>query len=211
MEPADAAAQSAADTPGAPLRLFIAIELPEPLREALADLIGRLRKAFHFTACSPSWVAPASMHLTLRFLGATPPDRVEALKQELAAVAGGFPPPRLRAMELGVFPDWKRPRVLWVGVRDKNDVLRPLQAALEAKVRELGFEAERQAFRPHLTLARFRRLKGVHVVRPIAETHKGFRSEVFAPAGLSLMQSELGPEGARYTRLSEARFASEPV
>jgi RNA 2',3'-cyclic 3'-phosphodiesterase len=148
--PAGEPLQSPPDTEAA-LRLFIAIELPESIRESLDDLLGRLRKAFHFTACSPAWVAPASMHLTLRFLGPTPPDRVEPLGAALRSLTAGFAPPRLRAMELGVFPDWKRPRVLWVGVRDKNDVLRPLQLAVEQLAREAGLRARNAALQtpPH--------------------------------------------------------------
>src|SRR5690606_3760254 len=121
-----------------------------------------------FTACRPSWSSTETLHLTLRFLGSVEPDRVPEIIAGLQPVVAGFGPPRMRAMSLGVFPDWKNPRVLWVGVRDKNDRLVPLQAAIEAAVLELGFEPERQRWKPHLTLGRFRSLKATHVVRDIA-------------------------------------------
>lgn len=209
----------AADAPGetAPVapppseehwRLFIAIDLPEGIRAAVADLQGRLRKAFQFTSCAPSWVAPETMHLTLRFLGDVPAAWVPLLADAVRPLAAAAEAPRMRAMGLGVFPDWKRPRVLWTGVRDKNDRLLPLQREVENAVRSLGFEGEPQAYRPHLTLARFRRLKGTHAVKDIARSHDGFRTELFVPPCILLMRSQLGDGGARHSVVAEMPFAA---
>jgi 2'-5' RNA ligase len=194
-------------------RLFIAIELPAEIREAIADLQSRLRKAFQFTSCAPAWVAPESMHLTLRFLGEVPAELVPLVAEGLQPIAAATEAPRLRAMGLGVFPDWKSPRVLWMGMRDKNDRLRPLQRSIEDQARALGFEPDPKPYRPHLTLARFRSLKGTHTVKGIAASHDSFRTELFTPDSVALMRSQAGEGGARYTALAHAPFApaSPPV
>ncbi len=146
------------------------------------------------------------MHLTLRFLGPVSADRVPGLIAALEPLVASSGAPQMRFMSLGVFPDWKKPRVLWVGARDKNHRLAPLQAAIEKAVVDEGFEPESQRWKPHLTLARFRSLKGTHVLRDIARSHDSYRSELFFPAGISVMRSELHPEGARYTRVATLRF-----
>lgn len=197
--------------PEAILRLFVAIELPDSLRAALSDLMDRLKKGFHFTPATPAWVSPETMHLTLRFLGPTSSNRVPALIGGLRRVAGAFEPPRLRAMGLGAFPDWRRPRVLWVGMRDKTGRLLPIHDALERWAVGQGYGPEPQPFRPHLTLARFRSLRGTHAAREIADAHNDFRSELFTPPGLSLIRSELRPDGARHTHLAEAPFLQTPA
>lgn len=192
-----------------PWRMFIAIELPGRIRRSLADLTDRMQKGLQFSACRPSWVSTDTMHLTLRFLGPVSPERVPELLAALEPVVARFEPPRMRAMSLGVFPDWKRPRVLWVGVRDKNDCLTPLQRSIETAVEALGFEPERQRWKPHLTLARFRSLKGTHVAKDVAKAHDTFRSELFVPKGVTLMRSELLPEGAKHTRVATFAFKAE--
>lgn len=192
-----------------PWRLFIAIELPGSIRRSLSDLVTRLQKGFQFTSCRPSWVSTESMHLTLRFLGPLSPDRVPALVSALEPVVAASQAPLMRAMTLGVFPDWKKPRVLWVGVRDKHDRLAPLQSEIERIVVSQGFDPEGRAWKPHLTLARFRSLKGTHVVRDIARSHDPFRSERFIPPSVTLMRSELRADGPIYTRVATLRFAPE--
>lgn len=191
-----------------PWRMFIAIELPGSIRRSLGDLTSRMQKGFQFSSCRPSWASTETLHLTLRFLGPVSPERVPEIAAALEPVVARFEAPRMRAMSLGVFPDWKRPRVLWVGVRDKNDCLVPLQRSIEQAVETLGFEPERQRWKPHLTLARFRSLKGVHVVKDVAKAHDTYRSELFVPRGVTLMRSELRPEGAKHTRAAVFAFSS---
>lgn len=188
-------------------RLFIAIELPDAIRESVVDVQDRLRKAFRFTACTPAWTPSDTLHLTLRFLGDVSAELVPLVVEGLLPIAAATEAPRMRAMGLGVFPDWKRPRVLWTGVRDKNERLIPLQRSVEDWVRSMGFEAEAQPYRPHLTLARFRSLKATHAVRGIARTHDNFRTELFTPPFVSLMRSQLQEGGAKHTRLASAPFA----
>lgn len=190
-----------------PWRMFVAIELPGRIRRSISDLTSALQKGFQFSACRPSWASTDTLHLTLRFLGPVPRERVPELIAALEPRVRASEAPRMRAMSLGVFPDWKKPRVLWVGVRDKNDRLIPLQRSIEEAVVELGFDPERKSWKPHLTLARFRSLKGTHVVRGLAKAHDDYRSELFVPQGVTLMRSELRPEGAKHTRVATFAFA----
>jgi len=185
-----------------PARLFIAIKLPDEVVAQVTDLMGNLKKGFGFTSCRPAWSDPETLHLTLRFLGPTRRQDIDRIKAELAKLAKGHDRPNLRIMGLDVFPDWRRPKVLWVGVKDKSEALARLQAEIESQCAAWGLEPEVKPFRPHLTLARFKGQKGVGAAREIVAGHKGFRSDRFVPGEIVIFESVLSPRGASHAPLS---------
>lgn len=133
------------------MRLFLALELPEPLRAALQALQARLRQA----EAGWRWVRPESVHLTLRFLGEVDPGRLPELSARWGRAATSGRPTVVEAGGLGTFPPRGRPRVLWIGLRDLGESgLAALAASLELEARSAGFPPEERPFAPHLTLAR---------------------------------------------------------
>jgi 2'-5' RNA ligase len=130
-------------------RLFLGVAMPEPVREAL-------RAHLHLVGELPGRVVPPeSWHLTLRFLGDTPPEQRERLAAELASAPLG-PSLEIAFGGLGAFPHPARARVLWLGVEEGREPLRALAHAAEQVARRAGFAAERRPFAPHLTLSRLR-------------------------------------------------------
>lgn len=182
-----------------PARLFIAIALPQRIRNVISGLSEDLKKGFQFTSCRPAWVSPDAMHLTLLFLGATPRERVETIAKEIDRISARFGPLDLRLRDLGVFPHWRRPRVLWVGVHVRRGELAGLQNELEEMAVAQGRHPSRDAFQPHLSLARFHSGKGIEAVRKIVASHRTFRSELFGVAEIILFESTLRSEGALHT------------
>lgn len=134
-----------------PIRAFVALDIPEALRDELAALLVRLRPGVP----GIRWVRPGSMHVTLRFLGWSRPEALEAMKPALAAAARGCPPLDTTVGGLGLFPPRGRARVLWVGVAALPAAW-SLQEACERAARSAGFEPEGRAFQPHLTLGRWK-------------------------------------------------------
>ncbi len=178
------------------MRLFLAIDLPREVRQALGDLQDRTRRS-----CPGwRWVRPEGIHLTLRFLGEVGPADEARQRETWRRAVAGHAAVRFQVGGLGVFPGGGRPRVLWVGVKDASagGDLAALATSLEAAARELGFEPEERPFRAHLTLARAER-EG----RPIAPPPGGspIAADVEADE-VVLFRSELGPGGAKYTRIA---------
>ncbi len=174
------------------LRAFVALELAAPLQQAIAELQGRLRPLVP----GIRFVRPDGIHLTLRFLGQSPPARLEQMHPALAAAAAACPPAEARVAGLGTFPDRGAPRVLWLGIEVPGSILE-LQGACERAARSLGFGPEDRAFRAHLTLARWRE-RAIRPELPPVE---------LGPTRLDtlvLFRSELLRDGAVYTPL--ARF-----
>jgi 2'-5' RNA ligase len=138
------------DEAGRPLRLFVAIEIPKDVRALVAAAVEPLRER-HPRA---KWVPLANQHVTLKFLGATPPALVEGVRASVADAAREAAPLATRVEGMGTFPSARRARVLWAGLEDDAGAMAGLASTLEAAL-EGQFPPERRAFTPHLTVARF--------------------------------------------------------
>jgi RNA 2',3'-cyclic 3'-phosphodiesterase len=181
------------------VRAFIAIDLDPEIKGSLHSLVRDLRA----TRADIRWVSDEGMHLTLKFLG--PIDETQALGvkeilKDAAALHHAFP---LRLEGAGAFPDETRPRVLWVGFAAEPELL-ALQTDLDTALEARGFERERRAFTPHLTLGR---VKGPErVAKAMTELLKR-REETFGAMTVrkvTLFESLLHPEGAEYRIVFEA-------
>ncbi|HRN49699.1 MAG TPA: RNA 2',3'-cyclic phosphodiesterase [Anaerolineales bacterium] len=136
------------------VRAFIAFELPAALREELAALSASLKSALK--GLPLSWVRPANMHLTLKFLGQIQRKQAAAVGEALASIASQHSAITVRLGALGAFPGMQPPRVIWVGLHAPA-ALAEIASQVEQAAVALGFAAEARPFTPHLTLARARR------------------------------------------------------
>jgi 2'-5' RNA ligase len=194
---------------GEMLRLFIALDMPAAILDHVAALSEKLQKGARFTVCHPSWADPRTIHLTLIFLGKMPAERVPDIAQSMETAALGIGPQRLEIKRLGVFPHWRRPSVLWAGIRDRTHQLGALHQALEKQLQPLGYRPESREFHPHLTLARFKSIKGVAMMEEVVKHHQGFVFGPFETAGLTLFKSDLNPQGAIHTPLRQVALQGE--
>ena len=189
------------------LRTFIAVELDQELRAKLRDLQRQLDS--QMAPRSVRWVRPEGIHLTLKFLGDTPLDRIEAVKDAVSRAADSVRPFTFAVGGLGCFPNTRRPRVVWVGLQEVTGNLSQLKRAVETEVAPLGFPTEKRAFHPHLTLGRVNRRASKSEVREIGEivasSAIGTLDEMEV-AAVSYIQSDLLPNGAVYTNLHEAHL-----
>jgi len=184
------------------IRSFIAIELPEEVREGLARLRSGLERAEHRFV---KWVDPGGIHLTLKFLGNIPFKRVTEITKAIEEAAQGISPFHLEISGIGAFPNLKQVRVFWVGVSGEVDKLSMLQQNMDSVLGALGFTKEERSFMPHLTLARIRQGASPSERRSFGDL---VGSTIFEDKyhikvnAISLMKSQLTPAGAIYTRLS---------
>ncbi len=187
----------------AEVRAFICFELPEEVKEELKRVQNLLKARID----GVSWVRPEGIHLTLKFLGDIPVERIDETAAAMEGACRGESPMTMTLSELGAFPNLKRPRVYWAGIEEPSGRLSALQKKLDGALAELGFEREARPFSPHLTLGR--------VKRPEAnlgrEALAGCRLETisFTPADAVLMKSDLRPSGAVYTPLRRVALQSK--
>ncbi len=186
------------------IRTFIAIELPDPLKERLVELQEKLKEQAPPRAVR--WVQPEGIHLTLKFLGQTPVDQIEGIVRALSSACVPLSSFTYTVGGLGCFPDLRRPQVIWVGVQEPTGALSGLQGAIEEACAELSFQREGRAFHPHLTLGRLRDRASAEERRAIGELIQGTEVASLgagAARRVSLIRSDLRPTGAVYTTLRE--------
>lgn len=184
------------------MRVFVAVDLPERLRAELGELVSDLRDP----GADVRWVDPDQMHLTLKFLGDTEPDEIEAVDQALRRAAGPVPPTGCRLQGVGSFPHLRRPRVIWAGVEPEGEGLSELHEGIEGELVGLGFAREKRRFHPHVTLGRVKGGGGKEELAAAVESREELELGRFTVDEFQLYESELSPEGARYTVLSTYRL-----
>ncbi len=181
------------------IRLFTAIELPREILQKIGQIQFRLQKLIRG---SVRWLRLEGIHLTIKFLGDAPISRRTEIEERLDQQARRTPPMTLQASRLGAFPNLDRPRVIWIGIEGGIKQLEELQKRLDDAFLPLGFAAEERPFQPHLTLARVKIPKMLTGLAAASEHDTLYDAGSFCAAGLSLIQSELTPERAVYTRLA---------
>jgi 2'-5' RNA ligase len=185
-------------------RLFIAIEPPPPVLEAVRGAQTDLKRRVPDGVAR--WVKPEGVHLTLKFLGDVPQNQLDDLQSVLSDAAAGLQRFALYVQGVGCFPNTRRPRVVWLGLGGDLESLSTLQARVEEHVVPLGYPTEDRAFHPHLTLARADRRASRDDLSALGELIERTTSGKLAdwPVGaLSLMRSQLRPGGAVYTQVHE--------
>jgi 2'-5' RNA ligase len=192
------------------VRSFVAIQLPDELKQEMDEVIGQLKSAGGQTGVK--WVDPHSIHLTLKFLGDVAVDRLDEITVALGEATRSIPRFHLAVGGLGVFPNPRRVRVAWVGVSGKTDVLERLQWRVESAMTRLGFAAESRKFTPHLTLARVRERVAPQERQRLGQLVDGSNFESRHGIGVDavhLMRSQLTSRGAIYSRISSVTLEGE--
>lgn len=176
-------------------RIFIGIDISDEARNLAAAYIRTLRRSFRDIRVG--WERPEKMHLTLNFLGETAPNAIESVREIVARAATGNGPFRLQIRETGIFPNEKRPRVLWLGVGGDLEEIRRIKSGLDAGLVEIGFENERRIYAPHLTIARLREpdRSGAIAAQHLAND---FDSPEFMVDSLVVYESRLDRHGSDY-------------
>jgi 2'-5' RNA ligase len=180
-------------------RLFVGIRVSVATANALAQCADQLAR--RGTGIDLKWVAPPNYHLTLKFLGATRDELVEALVDRLTAAIAGTAPFKLKTAKLGAFPSLEKASVLWAGADAAE--LAPLFVKIEEATTALGFPAETRPFHPHITLARTRE------TRPLKEVVLPMSEQMFSDTrveAVTLFESETKSSGSVYKEISRIAF-----
>jgi RNA 2',3'-cyclic 3'-phosphodiesterase len=177
------------------MRAFIAIDIPETLRTALR----RKQAVFRPAAPGASWARPEGMHLTLKFLGEIPEAKVKEVSEALKGL-GSFEPCSIGVEGFGFFPDARRPRVFWAGIKAPAQ-LGQFAEKIEEAMCKIGFPRENRPFRPHLTLARFRTPQPQPAIEALLTEQATDTLGSFEASDFFLFESKLSPQGAEYRKV----------
>lgn len=185
------------------MRVFIAIDISDDLRQALGEVQNELLSVTD----TARWVAPESIHLTLKFIGETPEHRIEDIDGALESLS--WKPFTITVRGIGFFPGERSPRVLWAGMEAPS--MAGLAEEIDARLERLGFDKEKRAFRPHITLARARDTRMDSTIVTAAKPYENHPFGSFTVDRFYLFQSTLKPTGAVYNKLKEYSLESRSL
>ena len=183
------------------MRLFVAIELTDDVREALTDV----QSALGNTADGIRWVRAEQLHLTVKFLGDVPDAEVTRAAEAVARSAARARPFEMDLTECGCFPPHGPVRIVWAGTHDPSGSLLECINALEEEMEGIGFPKESRPFSPHITIGRAKEGRSGQGVRSAVEGVK-IKRVGQAVNELTLMSSVLSPKGPSYSVVSRARL-----
>lgn len=178
------------------MRLFTGIELPEEMREKLERLLTCLRPAAHL-----KWSPVYNLHLTVKFIGEWPQEKLPQLETALRSLPARAPIP-VEAKGLGWYPNPRHPRVFWVGVHAGDELAR-LARDTDKTVAPLGIASEDRAYSAHLTLARVKEPVPLEALRNAIAQLETVEFGSFTAECFYLYRSQPGSAGSIYTKLAE--------
>ena len=188
------------------MRAFIAADIPSAVKDEIGKLQQQLRRE---VSSLVKWVKVANIHITLRFLGEVPEEKIELLRQVLPKGGRGIVPFTISVRGMGIFPELSRPRVIWVGMESVGKKMEQLYSQIETVVRDLGFPPETRAFSPHLTVGRVKQLRDrAEWVRAIGKREDILLGETEVDC-FYLFQSILKPQGPEYRKLERFDLPGE--
>ena len=184
------------------MRLFVALEIPTAVRENLAALL----KSLLALSPDPRWVRAENLHVTLKFIGEWPPEKLDGLRNALAAVRVDKPV-TIDFRGLRFFPNEKRPRVFWAGIEASPNLI-TLASEIDHTAEKLSIPREQRPFSPHLTLARFEPPGLPEKLRATIQENAGREFGSLHTNEFHLIESKLKPSGAEYTTVQTFPFAA---
>jgi RNA 2',3'-cyclic 3'-phosphodiesterase len=179
------------------IRSFLAIELPEPLKEVIVGYI----KDLHRVPSTIKWVSAHQTHLTLKFFGSIAVETVERISQTLLKVVSDYPQFNLALKGIGAFPNLFRPRVIWAGLEGDTEILQGFHQIIERALVPLGIPKEERPFHPHLTLGRNKINQVNEPLYRLLSNWPEKESPLFGVEEVVLFKSDLKPNGPVYTKL----------
>ena len=185
------------------LRTFVAIETGQEVHDTTSKLITNLCRS----RAQVKWATPEKLHLTLKFLGDVPPTEISGICNAVQRAAVGKKPFQLNCHGAGAFPDSKRPRTVWIGVREPSEAIRALQNSVDEELQKLGFPTERRRFQPHVTIGRVRAGGSAMLdLGRLIDQYAEFEVGQILVEEIVVFSSDLGPQGPEYTPLSRVKL-----
>lgn len=189
------------------MRVFVAMDVPEDVKGKIREFVAKMERECQ-GARGARWAQVEGMHVTLKFVGEVAAEKVAEIQKELADVRSAAAV-EMNFRGVGFFPNAKHPRVFWAGIEATAN-LAEMAAEIEKRLERLGIPREGRAFRPHLTLARFKTEEGLPKLRESIEMAGAMEFGATRSNEFYLYESKLLRRGAQYSRLATIKFVGEP-
>jgi 2'-5' RNA ligase len=188
------------------IRTFIAINIEEEIKEILSKEIEKLINPKD----KIKWVLKQSLHLTLKFLGNITSSKIEEVYQKIKPIVQKESPFRISLKSLGIFPNFKKPQIVWIKVNEGREKIIELAKEIDVSLEEIGFLKEKREYIPHLTIGRIKKLNNKEeFLKRIDKLD--IQEYTTIAKSVDIMKSNLTPKGAIYTPIKEIIFKSTDI
>jgi len=185
------------------IRTFVAVEVPAEVKDRARQLIDRLR----IGPAKVKWVEPEHMHWTLKFLGDVHMLETPAVCAAVQRAVEPLAPFDIEACGAGAFPDFHRPRTVWIGTGEGSEAMVELHDAIDHELSKLGYRGENRRFRPHLTVGRVRQSpEGIEQLGQLVRENATFASGLSTVYEVVVFSSQLSNRGPTYEPLCHAEL-----
>jgi len=184
-----------------PMRLFVAVSLPEEIKEKIGDVLRDLTGIARLAEADVKWVKLEQIHFTVKFLGDCAEDQIPLITRALESAIQGLSRFMVSLGGLGYFPEKGLLRIIWLGLLEGEASLKELANRVEASCEPLGFPKEDRIFNAHLTLGRVKSIRNVDKIRSLLDRQSKASVGAFTINSIALIRSVLSPAGPTYTLL----------
>jgi RNA 2',3'-cyclic 3'-phosphodiesterase len=181
------------------IRTFIAFDIPTEIREHISTFTEKLRKSH----ADVKWVNAKNIHITLKFLGDVAENLISEVANQVNDSIEAIKPFEIQIIGSGAFPNYKKPRIIWIGAQSPNNLLQSVASSLETNLAQLGFDKEDRPYAPHLTIGRVKSLSGIHDVVNQLQENENYDFGKYLSNEIIVMRSDLKPSGPIYTPLQK--------
>ena len=185
------------------VRCFVAIGIPQTVQALLKPVQTHLRSEIR----KASWTKSGNFHLTSKFLGDVHVETIDTIGETVQSVAAAQNPFSIVFGGIGAFPTRNRPRVIWLGVKQGSETVTYLAKSLNRELKSLGFAVDNR-FHPHLTLGRLRMPMNLQPLKSVLHKYDTIDGATMNVNEITVMQSQLHPNGAIYTPLKVCHFSA---
>lgn len=182
------------------MRIFVAIDFPEKIKEEIKKLLEKLKEI----DSNIKWVKPENIHITIKFLGEVAgEEKIENINNRLKEICSSYHNFNISISDIGSFPDWKSPRILWLDVDEGKEELIKLARVVDKEFGDplFGVEKEKRSFNAHITIARIKKTENLEKLKSAID-NLIFKSDKIKVQEIILMKSTLTSNGPIYEPIS---------
>ncbi|MCD4779309.1 MAG: RNA 2',3'-cyclic phosphodiesterase [Candidatus Omnitrophica bacterium] len=181
------------------VRTFIAIDLNKEIRDFIHQVQSELKKI----DCDVKWVTPSDAHLTIKFIGNITEEQTESVIRQLKSLYFKFEKNTFHLDKTGVFPSFKQPRIIWLGMKDIDHALKDLADTVDFLLNMIGYPTNERPFQPHVTIGRVKSQKSIFQLSQKIQSTQIPSDLILKINELILFKSTLTPTGPIYEKLAQ--------
>lgn len=182
------------------MRTFVALDLPENIKEKVNQLVDVFKT---YCPAGVNWVPKENLHITFQFIGEAKPEDLNDIAELMSTYFTDYSPQLFSKPEVEILPG-KAPKIIWIGLKAHDIKLQKTIKNFRSQLRKMGYKVDSRRLRFHITLGRIKKRLPEKAIKQILTTELKIKN--FEVSKVILYKSLLKPEGSRYSEIINFEF-----